>query len=58
MKKGDNVHLYQCQSIRAPGFITDIKQRKQRYIYIYICVCVCVGACVHVFPYFRQYERN
>ena len=32
MKKGDNVHLYQCQSTRAPGFITDIKQRKQKYI--------------------------
>ena len=41
MKKGDNVHLYQCESTRAPGFITDIKQRKQKYIYIYVCVCVC-----------------
>ena len=52
MKKGDNVHLYECQSTRAPGFITDIKQRKQNYIYIYVCVCV------HFFSYFRQYEKN
>ena len=36
MKKGDNVHLYQCQSTGAPGFITDIKQRKQKYTYICI----------------------
>ena len=42
MKKGDNVHLYQCESTRAPGFITDIKQRKQKYIYIYMCVRVCI----------------